>query len=181
MIRGRRGLAALAAVVCVAASAVVPASAAAQGDEAQFSDLRDASEAFWEALESLAADGVMDGTGCGDGRLCPNEAITRSEIAVWLVRVLDEDDPPAADTTRFDDIDHNEWWAAHTERLYDLEVTFGCATDPLRYCPQDSVTRAQTAAFLARAFDLPQAPPAGFADTARSVTKPTSTPSTPPA
>ena len=168
MICGRRGLAALAAVVCVAAAAVVPASAGAQ-QEPGFSDLRDASEVFWEALESLAAEGVMDGTGCGDGRLCPNEAIARSEIAVWLVRVLDGGDPPTADATRFDDIDDSVWWAPHTERLYDLEVTFGCATDPLRYCPDTSVTRAQTASFLARAFDLPQAPPAGFADTARSV------------
>ena len=101
----------------------------------------------------------MDGTGCGDGRLCPNEAISRSEMAVWLVRVLDEGDPPPADTTRFDDVDDSVWWAAHTERLYELEVTFGCATDPLRFCPDTSVTRAQTAAFLHRAINHQQTTP----------------------
>ena len=52
------------------------------------------------------------------------------------------------------------------ERLAELEVTKGCATEPLRFCPDRSVTRAEMAAFLVRAFDLEAAEPAGFTDTA---------------
>ena len=46
----------------------------------------------------------------------------------------------------------------------ELGVTRGCATGPLRYCPQEAVTRAQMASFLVRAFDLGVGPPAGFTD-----------------
>lgn len=45
-----------------------------------------------------------------------------------------------------------------------FEVTRGCAVEPLRFCPDDSVTRGQMAAFLARAFELAAGPPSGFVD-----------------
>ena len=134
-----------------------------------FSDLGDAHSAHRSALRSLAADGVFAGLGCGGGRLCPNEAIPRWEMAVALVRVVDGQEPAAVRSSRFSDVAAGRWWAAHTERLAGLGVTAGCATGPLRYCPDDTVTRAQTASFLKRAFSLPAAVPAGFADTAGSV------------
>ena len=37
-------------------------------------------------------------------------------------------------------------------------VTAGCATDPLSYCPNKSVTRSQMATFLARALGLVEVP-----------------------
>lgn len=39
------------------------------------------------------------------------------------------------------------------ERLAVLGVTAGCATGPARYCPDESVTRAQMATFLTRAIE----------------------------
>ena len=86
-------------------------------------------------------------------------------MAVWLVRVLDQTDPPRQANTRFDDVGPDLWWAPYTDRLADLEVTAGCATQPLRFCPQGPVTRGQMATFLVHAFDLGTASPAGFADT----------------
>ena len=108
---------------------------------------------------------LFDGTGCGQG-LCPGEALQRWEMAVWLVRVLDRANPPPQASTRFDDVEGGLWWAAYTDRLADLGVTAGCATGPLRYCPDRAVTRAQMATFLVRALSLKAAPSAGFADTA---------------
>ena len=58
------------------------------------------------------------------------------------------------------------WWAPYTDRLADLGVTEGCATGPLRFCPNKAVTRGQMATFLVRAFKLRTASGAGFADTA---------------
>ena len=46
----------------------------------------------------------------------------------------------------------------YTERLAELAVTAGCATDPLRYCPQRPVTRAQIATFLARTTGIIEVP-----------------------
>ena len=117
------------------------------------------------AVEALEAGGVFEGTGCGDGLFCPGEPILRWVMAVWLVRVLDEE-PAEGGETRFADVDAGEWWAPYLETLADLGVTAGCATGPLRFCPQEAVTRAQMASFLVRAFSLEAAGSAGFVDTA---------------
>ena len=61
------------------------------------------------------------------------------------------------------------WFAPHVERLAELEITVGCDTDPLRYCPDGNLTRAQMASWIARAFDLAEAESAGFTDTGDSV------------
>jgi len=117
------------------------------------------------AVEVLASEGVFEDTECGPGLFCPREPILRWQMAVWLVRVLDGGAGPEADvSSRFSDVDAGVWWAPYVERLAELGVTRGCATGPLRYCPQEAVTRAQMASFLVRAFDLGVGPPAGFAD-----------------
>ena len=152
-------LAALAAVAAVLAPAV-----AAQDDAGTFTD---DDGAYYEApLETLAARGVLDGTECAPGRICPSEPIKRLTMAIWLGRVLSDDEPDEVTSTRFSDVDASQWWAAHIERFAELGVTAGCATDPLRYCPDQTVTRGQMAAFLVRAFDLADAETAGFTDTA---------------
>ena len=43
-------------------------------------------------------------------------------------------------------------------------MTDGCATEPARFCPYETVARVRMASFLVRAFGLPQSPPAGFVD-----------------
>ena len=123
------------------------------------------------AVEALEELGVFDGTECGDGLFCPGEPILRWVMAVWLMRVLGEELPEGGGS-RFADVDAEVWWAPFVEALADVGVTKGCATDPLRYCPQDPVTRAQMASFLVRAFHLDTAIPAGFSDTGGSTHEP---------
>ena len=117
------------------------------------------------AIDVLEAEGVFDGTECGDGLFCPREPILRWVIAVWLIRVLGEE-PAEPGISRFSDVDAGEWWAPYVEALADRGVTKGCDTEPLRFCPDESVSRAQMASFLVRAFALEAAGSAGFADTA---------------
>lgn len=50
----------------------------------------------------------------------------------------------------FSDVAGDAWYVSEVEELWGLGVTKGCATDPLRYCPSNPVTRAQMASFLAR-------------------------------
>jgi len=121
------------------------------------------------ALAALAERGILDGTECAYYRICPDRAIERWMMAVWLVRAIDGEEPPAVDGTAFADVDEDEWWTPYVERLAALRITEGCATRPLRFCPGASVTRAQMASFLVRAFGLDPAPSAGFGDTAGSV------------
>ena len=92
-------------------------------------------------VDALEAEGVFEGTGCGEGLFCPDDPIHRWVMAVWMVRVLDDGDPAGSGSSRFADVDAGMWWASYVERLAELEVTAGCATGPLRFCPDDPVTR----------------------------------------
>ena len=84
----------------------------------------DAAEAgvHLEAVNSLAADGVFEGTECGPAEFCPWDAVERWVMAVWLVRILDGADPPAVGASRFVDVDASQWWAPYVERL----AVLGC-------------------------------------------------------
>ena len=118
------------------------------------------------AIDALAKRGLFDGTECAEDMFCPGDEMKRWTMAVWLVRVIDEAEPHAATESSFADVDFESWYLPHIERLAELEVTTGCLVDPLRFCPDRSVNRAEMATFLERAFNLPAADPAGFADTA---------------
>ena len=149
----------LAAVAILVAGVVVAEPVVAQ-------DAEDAG-VHQPGVDALRALDVFDGTGCDDGGgLCPREPLKRWEMAVWLVRVLEGEEPPEVTESRFADVAGDVWWAAHTERLAELAVTRGCASEPLRFCPDRVVNRGQMAAFLVRAFGLSQGPPAGFTDVA---------------
>ena len=162
-----------AVMVAVLAAAVLSAPAASQdaavqGDasEEAFSDIGDTHGANIAVLARL---GVLDGTECGEGLFCPGEPALRWAVAVWIVRVIDGPVAPEVDESRFADVDDDVWWMPYVERLAELGITAGCKTNPLRFCPNGTVTRARMALFLARAFDLPDAGPAGFVDTVASV------------
>ena len=164
----RCGLLALAAV---AATLAAPAQAAAQQPDGAYHDVDDGAY-YAESVTSLAGDGVFSGTECGDAMFCPDQAIDRATMAVWLVRTVDSDDPTGVDDASFADAgftdigDHPDLYVDHINRLAWLGITRGCAA--AAYCPNDSVTRAQMAAFIARAFELPEpeSPASRFSDVA---------------
>ena len=142
----------------------MPTAAVVQPED-EYSDLAD-SGVHRQAVETLAADGVFGGTECAPGRFCPDAPLARRTMAVWLVRVLDSGDPDDSGSIRFADVEPGDPWAAHIERLAELRVTHGCFIWPRRFCPDQVVTRAQAAAFLVRAFNLPPGQDAGFEDVA---------------
>ena len=146
-------------MLSMSAALLVPSAGAVE----EFSDIEQAG-VHRQAVEDLQAIGIFEDTECAAGEFCPGEPIMRWVAAVWIVRVLDGQEPPSVGSSRFEDVDADEWWAAHIERLADLEVTKGCAVDPAGYCPRESVTRAQMASFLARAFEVAAADPFGFTD-----------------
>ncbi len=158
-LRRRRWRAALVAATLAAAAATPLPAAGAEG----FSDVGSGG-VHEPAINDLADRGVFADTECGDGLFCPDDPIDRWVMAVWLIRVLG-DEPTTTGTSRFADVDASEWWSPYAEELADRDITTGCETDPLRYCPDDSVTRAQMATFFVHAFDLESASPAGFTDT----------------
>ena len=151
------------AVVGVVLGVGVAAPAAAADAGSGFSDIDEAGP-HRGSVEALAAGGVLAGTECAPEMFCPIEPVRRWVMAVWLVRVIDGDDPDGLEVSRFADVDAGEWWVPHVERLAELGVTAGCATGPLRFCPTEAVTRAQMASFLVRAFGLGEGASSGFVD-----------------
>lgn len=104
-------------------------------------------------IERLAAAGIT--RGCNppsNTRFCPDEAVTRGQMAAFLVRAFDYRAGAGAD--RFVD-DDGSVFEDDIDRLAEAGVTLGC--DPpsnTRYCPEQSVTRAEMATFLLRALEL---------------------------
>jgi uncharacterized repeat protein (TIGR01451 family) len=101
--------------------------------------------------------------GCGGGRFCPQQPVTRGQMAVFLLKTLLSARyvPPAASGTVFADVPAEAFAAAWIEDLYNRGITGGCQASPLLYCPSTPVTRGQMAVFLVRTFSLyePFAPP----------------------
>ena len=158
-----RTLRAVAAAVIAVAMLTLPTTAAA--DEG-FADVSD-SNPHSANIHTLDHAGTYEGTECGRRMFCPSAPLSRAHMAVWLVRVLDGSDPDPVTATRFSDVAGAHPQAAFIERFAHLGVTEGCTTEPLRYCPDQHVTRSQMASFLARAFNLAAAgESAGFADVA---------------
>ena len=140
-----------AAATAAAAGLVWAAGASAQD---AFGD--DDGGAHEPAIDALAEEGVLEGTECGRGRICPGGPFHRWVMGVWIIRALGE--RPSQSDTRFTDVAAGSWWAPHVERLAEMGVTSGCSVRPLRYCPDRPVTRGQMAAFLARALGLVAVP-----------------------
>lgn len=116
---------------------------------------------FEEAIETLAAAGIT--SGCAPDRFCPDDHVTRGQMAAFLVRALDLD---AATGDHFDDDDGSTFEPA-IEALAAAGITSGCAEG--RFCPEQPVTRGAMASFLGRALDLDPSDADEFADDDGSV------------
>jgi CSLREA domain-containing protein len=109
---------------------------------------------YWAAawIEKLSADGITGG--CGGSNYCPDQVVTRAQMAIFLLRAKHGSGytPPAA-TGVFTDVPTSYWAANWIEQLAAEGITGGCGGS--NYCPDNPVTRAEMAIFLVRTFNLP--------------------------
>ena len=111
---------------------------------------------FESDIEWVFNEGIT--VGCSAERYCPDDPVTRSQMATFLVRALAL---PATATDYFSD-DTGSVHEANINRVAAAGITSGCA--PAKYCPNDVVTRGAMASFLARAFALPSTTTDYFSD-----------------
>ena len=83
-----------------------------------------------------------------DGQWRPDDPLTRLEMAQWLTRMFDHVIAAASPQGLFDDVNEKDWPVV--EGLHGVGVTRGCSAQPLLYCPDNPVTRAEMASFLIR-------------------------------
>ena len=90
--------------------------------------------------------------GCGNDAYCASDLVTRAQMASFLVRALEL----APDATDYFSDDNGNIHEANINALRGAGVTFGCNPPTNdRFCPSDTVTRAQMASFLVRALGYP--------------------------
>jgi len=101
-------------------------------------------------IEALAAEGIT--LGCAANQYCPENLVSRAEMALFLLRTEHGSGwvPPAATGTVFADVPPGHWAGDFIEALAAERITLGCAAG--LYCPAGNVTRSEMAIFLTRTF-----------------------------
>ena len=102
-------------------------------------------------IEDLASSGIT--AGCDASLYCPDRAVTRAQMAVFLLKAAHGSAyvPPPA-TGVFADVPVSSNFASWIEELAAEGITAGCGGG--NYCPDSPNTRAQMAAFLVATFGL---------------------------
>jgi len=102
---------------------------------------------FEAEIEAIAAAGTTQG--CGPSIFCPDDNVTRGEMALFLVRAMGYTDNGGGN--RFTD-DDGSFYEDAADKLRTAGVTLGC-NPPTNdhFCGDDFVNRSQMAAFLVRA------------------------------
>ena len=109
---------------------------------------------YWAAawIKQLAAEGITGG--CGNSNYCPENTVTRDQMAVFLLKAKYGSSyaPPAVTDTGFTDVPTDYWAGAWIKQLAAEAITGGCGGG--LYCPANPVTRDQMAVFLQKTFGL---------------------------
>lgn len=112
-----------------------------------FTDLGDTPWAV-EAINSLAAKGVINGV--GDGRFMPNGEVKREEFVKMMMIALEL---PSEDTEkRFNDVDEGSWYYDYIQDAYALNVVTGIDFDV--FGVGQNISREQMCTMLYRAMQF---------------------------
>ena len=103
-------------------------------------------------IEEFAKEGIT--SGCGNGKFCPSDNVTRAQMAIFLLKGEHGSSfiPPVA-TGVFPDVPVGSFAADWIEQLASEGITSGCGGG--NYCPNNFVLRDQMAVFLVKTFKLP--------------------------
>ena len=105
----------------------------------------------WEWIERLYNAELTSGCSVSPLNFCPENSVTRAEMAVFLLKGIHGPDytpPGTGASTGFSDVPVNHWAAPWIEQLAAEGITGGCGS--VKYCPDKIVSRDQMAVFLLR-------------------------------
>lgn len=111
---------------------------------------------FARWVTALWDDGFTAGCGVDPLVYCPWQGHTRVEGAVFFLRMLHGIDYQPPDPQGiFVDAPIDYWGAKWAEEAYHAGLIPACGGVPLRYCPEDSLSRGLAAYMMARAKGMP--------------------------
>lgn len=131
-------------------SAEMDAALSGAGEDADdplisFGDIRD--NVHREAIEAVAHAGLM--VGCDAGDFCPDQPITRGQLAAVFHRAFELPDAPVGNRYF---IDASETHQVAIDAITHAGISNGC--DLVHFCTQQPLNRGHAAIFIARALDL---------------------------
>lgn len=105
-----------------------------------------ATHPFFKFVQKLRDLGIT--TGCSATQFCPNDPVTRSQMAAFIIRARYETTPYTyPGTPYFTDVPANSLFFPFIQKMAQTGITAGCA--PNLYCPEATLTRGQMAVFIA--------------------------------
>jgi hypothetical protein len=118
--------------------------AVALADGTSFSDMP--SDYSTAALQAAVANGLLKGT---DGKILPNDNLTRAQMAAVIVRAFGA--TKEASLASFTDVDSGAWYYTELSKAVYMKTLNGSAN---KLMPNDNITREQAFAVVARALNL---------------------------
>lgn len=112
-----------------------------------FDDVDDSLSWARDAIEILAGNGIIDGTGSG---FEPHRSITRAEFIKIIVKALNLETKEASGDL-FDDVDESEWFTDFIECAFENKIIAGDPDGKFR--PNDVISRNEIAVILSRIID----------------------------
>ena len=113
-------------------------------EEGPFTDIGHTS-AHASSINAIAVADIS--LGCGEGLFCPDDIVSRAQMASFLARALALE---PVEEGPFSDLQGAGLHRTAINAVAEAAYTLGCSEG--LFCPHDSVNRAQMASFLARAF-----------------------------
>jgi hypothetical protein len=101
-------------------------------------------------IEAIAEAGITQGCNQAGDLFCPGRDVTRGEMAAFLIRAMGLESSLIPYQGTFPDVGEQDWYAPYVETLANQGVATGFPDGTYR--PLESVSRAEMAVFLVRAF-----------------------------
>ena len=108
-------------------------------------------------IQGLVDDGITAGCSVSPPLYCPDVPVTRAQMAVFVWKGEHGSVAPPPCTGIFNDVSCPGGFAVdYIEGIFAEGITAGCGGG--NYCPNASITNAQMAVFLVKAFEIPYLP-----------------------
>jgi hypothetical protein len=102
-------------------------------------------------INSMFYNGITLGCSAAPLLFCPNELVTRGQMAAFIIRAREGEPQTGPATPTFSDVLPGHLFFRHVERMAALKITLGIGNG--LYGPDLNIPREQMAAFIVRALE----------------------------